>query len=186
MKYLLILVAAFTLSLSVFSQKKSLQISDFANWKRIENRQISNNGQFVAYELNKQKGDGMLIVHSIQTQKNDTILYGKNAKFAANSKYIVFNIALPEDSLRKLKLAKTAKDKMPKESMGVLDLTTHQVSTFAKVKSFQLSDDESSWLSYTIDTTKTVVDKKAVKEEASTDKDSKKSKAKNKTLFILQ
>lgn len=187
MKHLLILAIAFTLSFSVFSQKKSLQISDFANWKRIENRQISNNGQFVAYELNKQKGDGMLIVHSIQTQKSDTILYGKNAKFAANSKYIVFNIALPDDSLRKLKLAKTPKDKMPKESMGVLDLTTHQVSSFAKVKSFQLSDDVSSWLSYTIDTTKTVVDKKVKKDEVDADKDSKKAKnKKSKESYLLK
>lgn len=187
MKYLLFVVVAFTLSLSAFSGKKSLQISDFAYWKRIENRQISSDGQFVAYELNKQKGDGMLIVHSIQNQKTDTILYGKNAKFAANSKFIVFNIALPEDSLRKLKLAKTAKDKMPKESMGLLNLTTHQVSTFAKVKSFQLADEDSNWLSYTIDTTKTVVDKKVKKDETSTDKDFKKSKEKKvKENYLLK
>ena len=187
MKNSLIAVLVFALSLSVFSQKKSLQISDFANWKRIENRQISNDGLYVSYELNKQKGDGMLIVHSIQNQKTDTILYGKNAKFAANSKYIVFNIALPDDSLRRLKLAKTAKDKMPKETMGVLNLTNHQVSTFAKVKTFQLADEESSWLSYTIDTTKTVIDKKQKKDDAAADKDTKKSKEKKaKENYILK
>ena len=32
MKHLLIVVAVFTFSFSVFSQKKALQISDFANW----------------------------------------------------------------------------------------------------------------------------------------------------------
>ena len=75
MKYLLsTLCLTIVLSATVYSQKRSLQISDFANWKRIESRKISNDGNFVAYEIKKEKGDGTLLIYNAVTQKTHSIL----------------------------------------------------------------------------------------------------------------
>ena len=109
MRLIIVLMLQIMFLLSVFSQKKNLQISDFANWNRIENRQISNNGKFVAFEINKQKGDGFLIIYHVDMGKSDTVRHGSKPRFSVNSDYVVFNIRVPDDTLRKYKLAKTAK-----------------------------------------------------------------------------
>lgn len=149
------------------AQKKSIKISDFANWNRIENRAISNDGNFVAYELKKQKGDGFLVVYDVRNAKSDTLKNAYNAKFSVNSDYIAFNIRIPEDTLRKLRLAKTKKEKMPKESLGIFPLTDKTFTKFENLKYFQLSDEQSNWLSFLMeipkekkDTTTTNVNKK--------------------------
>jgi dipeptidyl aminopeptidase/acylaminoacyl peptidase len=138
----------FFVSLSLFAQKKPLKISDFADWNRIENRLISPNGKFVAFEINKQKGDGLLIIYNVSQQKSDTIKYGYNACFSPNSDYIAFSIKIPEDTLRKLKLAKTKKELMPKDGLGVFNLLNRKLTQFENVKKFQMSEEQSNWLAF--------------------------------------
>ncbi len=148
MKIKLIFISIIVFAFSGFAQKQSLKITDFANWNRIENRLISNDGKFVAYEINRQKGDGFLIIYNVDTQKSDTVFHGSKPQFSVNSDYVVFNIRVPEDTLRKHKLAKTAKDKMPKEQFGVYNLKSGVLSKFDKVKSYQIADEKSNWLAF--------------------------------------
>ena len=148
MKFKLVLAFALFISLVLFAQKRSLQISDFAHWNRIENQVISNNGKFVAFEINRQKGDGFLIIYTVDTQKSDTIHHGTKPKFSVNSDYVVFNLRVPDDTLRKYKIAKTSKEKMPKESFGVFNLQTGKLLKFENVKSYQMADEQSNWLSF--------------------------------------
>lgn len=138
----------FFVSLSLLAQKKPLKISDFADWNRIENRLISPNGKFVAFEINKQKGDGLLIIYNVSQQKSDTIKYGYNACFSPNSDYIAFSIKIPEDTLRKHKLAKTKKELMPKDGLGVFNLLNRKLTQFENVKKFQMSEEQSNWLAF--------------------------------------
>lgn len=145
-----ILALCLLLSSTLFTQKKALSISDFAQWQRIENRQISNNGLWVAYEINKQKGDGVLVIYNASKGTNDSIQHGYAAQFSSNSDFVVFKNRIPEDSLRKLKLAKTKKEKMPKETVGILNLNDKNITTLEEVKSFKLADDRSNYLTYLI------------------------------------
>ncbi len=152
------------------AQKKSIKISDFANWNRIESRAISNDGNFVAYEIKKQKGDGFLVVYDVRNAKSDTLKNAYNAKFSVNSDYIAFSIRVPEDTLRKLRLAKTKKDKMPKESLGIFTFQDKSFTKFENLKYFQMSDEQSNWLGFLMeipgekkDTTQTGTSKKAKK-----------------------
>ncbi len=178
MKYLLsTLCLTIVLSATVYSQKRSLQISDFANWKRIESRKISNDGNFVAYEIKKQKGDGVLLIYNAVTQKTDSIQHGYQPEFSAASDFVAFRIRLPEDSLRKLKVAKTKKENMPKEKLGIFNLKKAELSTFADVKSFDLPSENSNFISFlakrelpkvdttATDSTKTAKDKKKTKKD---------------------
>ena len=148
MRFKVIIAFMLFFSLSVDAQKKSLQIADFANWNRIENRMISANGKFVAFEINRQKGDGMLIVYNVEQQKSDTLKYGYNACFSPNSDYIAFYLKVPEDTLRKLKIAKTKKEQMPKTGLGVFDLQHRRFTKFEKVKNFQIADVQSNWITF--------------------------------------
>ena len=148
MRCRVIVAIMFSLSLSLVAQKKSLKIADFADWNRIENRLISPNGKFVAVEINKQKGDGMLVIYNVEQQKSDTVKYGYNASFSPNSDYIAFSLKTPEDTLRKLKLAKTKKELMPKDGLGVFNLLNRKLTQFESVKKFQIPEEQSNWLTF--------------------------------------
>ena len=112
MKYLLsaiLLLVSFT---SSFAQKKSITIDDFASWKRIQNQQVSNNGKFISYELNEQKGNGKLIIYSVENKTNVTITYAYDAKFSPNNDFLIYKIKPSADTVRKAKLAEVKKEKM--------------------------------------------------------------------------
>lgn len=128
------------------AQKKVLTVNDFASWNRIENRQISRDGKFIAYELNPQKGDGNLIIYNAENKSNNTIPLGYGAKFSSNAEFVAFKLKPSVDTIRKAKLAKLKKDKMPKDSLGILNLTTHKITTYPELASFKMAEENSSWL----------------------------------------
>jgi dienelactone hydrolase len=137
-----------TISISSQAQKKVLSTDNFASWKHIENRQISNNGNFVSYEWNAQKGDGVLIIYDHTANKNDSIALGYDAQFSPNSDFIALKLKITEDSIRKLKLAKTKKEKMPKDSLLILNLNDKSRQAYPNLSSFQLAEEKSSWLAF--------------------------------------
>jgi dipeptidyl aminopeptidase/acylaminoacyl peptidase len=128
--------------------KKPINIADFAGWQRIEQRLISSDGNIVMYETKAQKGDGMLVVYNARRRQYDTIPNGFEAQIAANSEFAVFKLRLPEDSLRKLKMAKTKKEDMPKDAIGVFNFANRQFQRLDSVKSHLLPAENGSWLTY--------------------------------------
>jgi len=128
--------------------KKAVGISDFAGWQRIEQRLISSDGNIVMYETKAQKGDGILVVYNARNRQYDTIPNGFAAQIAANSEFAVFKLRLPEDSLRKLKLAKTKKEDMPREAIGVFTFANRQLQRIDSVKSHLLPTENGTWLTY--------------------------------------
>ena len=85
--YLPILMVILCLSMILNArdnEKKPLTIHDFSSWKSINNQSISNNGKFVAFEINPQKGDGKLIVQSLDLKTADTLSRGFDARFSPN------------------------------------------------------------------------------------------------------
>lgn len=168
-------------------QKRELSISDFALWNRIENQNIDLKGNYISYELNPNKGDGRLIVYSIANATNDTIALGYGAKFDVFSEFIAFSIKPTEDTLRKLKLAKTQKELMPKDSLGILNLSTKQVLKYKNVTSFKLPDEGSSWIAFLSDPEKPKDDSTATKKEKPKKLPKKNGKAKEfKDLTIVK
>jgi len=57
MKQLISIILLYPILL-IAGTTKPISTEDFANWKRIVNRQISTDGTIVFYEINPQKGDG--------------------------------------------------------------------------------------------------------------------------------
>jgi dipeptidyl aminopeptidase/acylaminoacyl peptidase len=146
MKKVSVLLLSFIIIFSVFAQKKPLSYDNYAGWKSIASRQISNNGEWVAYELNEQKGNGVLLVYSTKKASTDTIHYGYKARFSPNSDFLVYQIKPDYDTVRQAKLDKVKKDNMPKDSLGIYILETGERHIFPKAKSYKLAKEESSWL----------------------------------------
>ena len=102
------------------AEKKILDHSVYNDWKRLENVKISNDGKFTSFEINKQKGDGVLNLKNLSNDEELLIPRGYDNTFSSNSDFAAFKIKVPEDSLRKLKLAKKKKETFPKDSFAVV------------------------------------------------------------------
>ncbi|MDP2339157.1 MAG: prolyl oligopeptidase family serine peptidase [Bacteroidota bacterium] len=151
---LLLLICTLFTSLILNAQKvekKPLTINDFAAWKVVNNPIVSNDGKFVAFEINPQKGDGNLVVKSIDSKKEDSLSRGFDARFSPESDFIVYKIKQPEDSIRSAKKKKVKKEQMPKECLGILVFKRHKTYTFPNLKQYSLPKENARWVAFLTD-----------------------------------
>ncbi len=148
----------FTISLLIIStfsfaqnSKKKLDHSDYASWKKIEKEQISQNGQWAVCETNPARGDGRLDVFSLKKDEKLQFNRGAQAKFGPENNYIAFLVKPQFDTIRKLKIAKTKKDKLPKDSLFVFVFGADSIQKYEKVKSFSCPKDAGNWMAFMLD-----------------------------------
>ena len=155
-----------TLLVAQTIEKKTLTHSVYDNWKTLSGQQISANGQWVSYEINPQKGDGFIHLQNLQTGRHDSISRGQEAVFSSTSDLMIFKIKQPEDTLHRLKMAKTKKEDLPKDSLGIYVMTTNSMVKVPGLKSFQLPKEGGAWIAYLLEKPKDK-DKEKSKTDAS-------------------
>lgn len=150
MKKKLLLLPLLLISIITFCQnsKNPLDFSVYDDWKYIESKAISNDGEWILYESNPYKGDGKTAIYNSTTKQKLEIKRARDAKFSANSDFVAFKIYPNSDTLRALKLKKTDKEKLPKDSLGILILGNNEILKVENIKSFDIPEKESSWLAY--------------------------------------
>lgn len=152
---ILLFISVFTFAQSQLQpQKKQLSSEVYASWNNISNYEISNNGEWVTYQTKGEKTDGNLYLYNVITQVTRSIPRGVKANFSPNSDFLVFQIEPQYDTLRKLKLAKTAKDKLPNDTLGIWLLEKDSIIKIANAEKYKLADHNASWIAY-IDKSKT-------------------------------
>ncbi len=167
----------------LFSQKKSLQIADVQRWRKIDQPQITSDGQWVAYLLTPTtEGDNVLCLWNARTNQTVTFARGAEPKFSDDGNYLVFKIRQPLDTLKAQRRRKVKDEDLPKDSLGVYTLASGTLAKFPNVKSFALPDKWAGWLAFQLEPEKEKTaakkDSSAVQTEASPD--STKSAAKEK------
>lgn len=93
-------------------------------------------------------GDPSIHVYSKRTGQTWSYPRAKRPSISSNSQYVVFAIPPAEDAVKALKRAKTKKKDMPKDSLGILDLSTMQLQKIADVKRHSLPSKWDDWLIY--------------------------------------
>lgn len=136
------------LSYSQTTNKLPLDHSVYDSWRNLAGYQISNDGNWVSYEINPQQGDGYLYIYNARSKKLDSIPRGYKAKFSFESKYLVFQIKPQYLTTRQAKKDKKKKDDMPKDSLGIWMLENATLSKVEKVKSFQVPEKGGEWFAY--------------------------------------
>ncbi|TAJ12384.1 S9 family peptidase [Marinilabiliaceae bacterium JC017] len=154
--------------------KKPLTFSDYNQWKSLRSEKISNDGKWISYEINPQEGDGWLYLYDKEKATRDSVARGKKAVFAAGSEFWAFNVVAQADSIKQLKLDKVKKDKFPKDSLFVRNLTNGVDKAFSLVKSFKVPKDGGDWLAISFD--KAAAPKDTISKKEETDKADKKKK----------
>jgi len=173
MKHTLIALL-FLVSISVFSQKKVLDHKDFAIWNTIEGKSISPNGNFIMYSIEKGEKDNFL---KIQNSKSNIVFKydrGEKGKFTNDSKYAIFKIKPWKDSIVELKRKKVKKEKLPKDSLGIYNLSNNSFVKIGNVKSYKVPTKWSNFLAYQLEKVASPKKEKDSLEDKSKEKEKKK------------
>ncbi len=146
--FLALAMLLFTFSTVSFAQKRSMTFKDFDSWNRITSKSISANGANIALEITPWRGDAKVELYDKSGKLLKSYSPAVSPKFSNNDEFLVFTQKPTLQEVEKLKLAKTKKDKMPKNSIVVHNLKTSKEEIIENIVSFKLSEKAGQWLAY--------------------------------------
>lgn len=143
--WLTILCVGFT---TAFAQKKPLDHSVYDGWQSIGKRSVSNDGQWIVYNISVQEGDEDLVIQSAAGDQKLVIPRGAGAQITNDNRFVIAQIKPFFAETRQAKIKKKKADEMPKDSLAIVNLQTLQVTKTPRVKSFKLPEDGSGYVVY--------------------------------------
>ncbi len=146
MKHVLILTGLL-FSVSAFAQKKPLDHTVYDGWESIAERQLSNDGLWVAFTVTPQEGDANLMIMKADGSGSLQVPRGYNVRFSSDNKFAVFMIRAKYADTREARIKKKRPDDMPKDSIGWLTLGSPDIKKVARVRNYRLPV-EANWLVY--------------------------------------
>ena len=147
LKYLAFVACLGSLS-PAFAQNasKSLTVDDLITWQRITDREISDNGKWVACKMEPWEGDATVYLYAAQGQETATFSPADKFAFSASSGYLVVTQTPGKSTVDSLKVLKTKEDKMPMNTLVIYSVTGKK-ETIDSLKTFKLAD-EADWIAY--------------------------------------
>lgn len=181
-----VLVTLF-LGFHAVGQKKILGPDVYNSWNRVGDVQLSQDGKFSVYSVKPYRGDGVLYLVNLETGKKDSVARGYEPKFDESGSFVVFKIHPGFDTLRKAELAKVNKEKWPKDSLGIWNVSDGSLTKFDQLKEFKLSEKGNAlgYLSTKNEWPKGYLSKSESKKEARLEKKKGKIKTDGKLLTLI-
>ncbi len=174
------------------SIKRALTHQDYDSWRSIQAPQISRDGRFVAYAFMPQDGDGEIVVRNVASGKDwraprgyrppvpppddPSVNVGEvlatqarlvRPLFTADSRFLLFSIEPTKAEITKAKKDKKKPEEMPKNALGIMDLSTGNVTRAERVKNFQVPEDGSGFIAYLLEPKALEPDKKETEDKSS-------------------
>ena len=125
---------------------KSLTIDDLVTWQRITDREISDNGKWVACKMEPWEGDATVYLYAAQGQETATFSPADKFAFSASSGYLVVTQTPGKSTVDSLKILKTKEDKMPMNTLVIYSVAGKK-ETIDSLKTSKLAD-EADWIAY--------------------------------------
>ncbi len=168
------------LPLLVFAQnKKTMDNSIYHKWNKIEAQTLSNDGQWVAYNVRPNtEGDAVLSIWNATKGTVRTFQRGEKPTFTDDSQFLLFAIKQPLDSLKAKRRKKVKEEDLPKDSLGIYNVTTGELTKIANVKSFAVPQKWAGYAAFQYEMEKPVEEK--AKPKNGTDSTATKAKPKPK------
>ncbi len=154
-------------SIFLFAQsgKTTLTHNDILKWERITEQHISNDGKYIVYQQEPWEGDPTLKITTPRGEEQATVKYGTDAEITADSKFVVFTLKPPVDTIRMLKLKEVKKDDFPKDDLLIYNLETRQTDTINDFTSVSIPEKWAGWIAW-----QTEAPKDTTKKEKKSDK----------------
>ncbi len=149
MKRKLLVLHLFLLAaLAAPAQKKPLDHTVYDAWKSIENTQLTSDGKYLVYEVNPQEGDGKLVVRRLSDGKEMLLPRGYKANIARDNQTACVQIKAPFAKIRKARNKNTKKDKMPKDSLAIVNFGKWTITKYELMKSYKTGIDNNNYIAY--------------------------------------
>ena len=145
--------ALMLISISTFSQKKILDHPDFDIWNKIVNQEISSEGNFIMYSIEKGEKDQHIKIKDNEGNLIFDYERSEDGKFTYDSKFAVFKIKAWKDSITEMKRKNVEKENLPRDSIGIFNLENNSLHKIANIKSYKIPKKWSGFLAYTYDKT---------------------------------
>ncbi len=157
--------------------KRPLTHQDYDSWRSIQSQSISRDGKFIAYAAIPQDGDGEIVARNVATGAewrhgrgwrppapppdisdpataqnffNQTSGLTR-PRFTADSRFVIFTIEPNKADVLNARKEKKKPEEMPKNALGIMDLSNGQVARVERVKSFQVPEDGAGWVAYLLE-----------------------------------
>ena len=168
------------------AQKKTMDNGIYALWNKIDAQTISNDGQWVAYNVRPNtEGDAVLSIWNATKGTVRTFERGEKPTFTDDSQFLIFTIKQPLDSLKAKRRKKVKDDDLPKDSLGIYTLKTGELTVIGNIKSFSVPQKWAGFVAYQYEIVKPN-DKDAKEKPKNGAADSSATKSKTKQMTTLE
>jgi hypothetical protein len=129
-----ILLALFAVAAGAQTKAPAPQ-SEWGKWESIRSSEVSPNGEWLAYGIDRSNGNHEVRIAALKEGKNQVIAFGEAPAFSKDSQWLACLIGIHEDQEAKLR-----KDKKPiRKKLTLLKLATGETTTFENIESFAFS-----------------------------------------------
>ncbi len=128
--------------------KKELGHEELVSWQKIIRPKISNDGNWVVYTLKGEEGDGTVKIYDAVKNQLTSFDRASLPTISADNQFVFFNIKPASDSLKALRRQKVDKKDLPKNHLGIYNLSTNRLDTIKEVKKFKAPSDWGGWVAY--------------------------------------
>ena len=122
----------------VAQQKRSLTPADYGQWEGLTYGELSADGRWLAYGINRTNGQNEMRLRSLSEDKTTPIAFGSEPAFSDDNRWLAYAIGYSEKEQERLTKAK----KPVQRKMGLLDLTTRQTTVVENIAAFSFSKGE--------------------------------------------
>ena len=129
-------------------QKKPLDHSVYDDWKSLSSTMITDDGDYISYEINPEQGDGILYLYKRKSADKESFERGYGASFSPGNDYFVYLVKPKYSETRQAKKDKKKPDEMPKNDLGIKIPGKDGTMVIERVKSFKMPEDEGVWMAY--------------------------------------
>ena len=150
-----LILCTFLLIINFFSaQKKPLDHSVYDAWQSVGSRLISNDGKWLGYYVDAQEGDGNLYLYSTINKTQQKFSRASKLFLTSDSKFAIFTVKPFYKDIKAVKDKKLKKDKLAKDSLYLVNLSTNKIEKIANVKSYKAPFKGGSFVAYLLENLK--------------------------------
>ena len=117
--------------------RPTLTEDDYGQWEQLGSATLSPDGAWLAVAISRVNDEDELRIHSTSSDSVVVVEYGSRPAFSDDGRWLAYSIGMSEDARE----AARRRDQPVRNRLGLLDLTTGEVSTRDEIASFAFSPD---------------------------------------------
>ena len=179
--FLALLGAAVLCGKEAQAQKPALDHTVYDKWETLGGYAITDDGRWVSYYSNKEENDGTVNLIDLKTGNTTQVPRGARTKFSPEGKHLVFTIRPTHAQQKEAKLKKLKGDKLPKDTLAIMELATGKMVKFPALKSVEIPREGGNFIAFKVEHKDTLPDDSPAKEGKKT----KAAKPKTETITVV-